>query len=174
MTEPLPAALLLVALAAAGCVSGPGAAAGDAGAEARPPPGGVLFALDAATQHCDDAATFMVGPALSDSGPCTSSRSVSFLVDVAPILAARCSGEVCHQATWGGQGAYDTLVGVRTSECCDARKRVLPGDPARSYVIQKLRGTDLCGGRPMPLSGIITEAEISTLEAWICAGAPRN
>jgi hypothetical protein len=96
---------------------------------------------------------------------------VSFRADVVPLLSSRCTGEICHEGTWGGPSAIEYLVGVPATECCDGRKRVAPGAPSQSYVVQKLRGVDLCAGRPMPLSGTITASEIQTLEDWICEGA---
>jgi hypothetical protein len=161
-------ALTFAGLSCSGCDGGGTPHATDAGAGG---PGSVL-SIGAAVPNCTDASAKQVGSALVEGGACASGPSVSFLRDVAPILAARCSGEICHQATWGGQGAYATLVDVRTSECCDGRKLVAPGDPAHSYVMQKLRGLDLCAGKPMPLSGTITAAEVSTIEGWICEGAP--
>jgi hypothetical protein len=55
------------------------------------------------------------------------------------------------------------------------RKRVNPGDPATSYLIDKLKGENLCSGVRMPKDGqALTATEIGTIEAWITAGASTN
>ncbi len=70
--------------------------------------------------------------------------------------------------------SYGNLVNVATSQCNDGRKRVLPGQPSQSYVIDKLMGVDLCFGTKMPKMGGVTQAEIQTIADWICEGAPNN
>jgi len=81
---------------------------------------------------------------------------------------------MCHAGEWDGIHGYPWLVGVRATECCDGRLRVDPGRPDRSYVMQKLRGEELCLGEKMPLSGTVSDAEVQTIEDWICAGAQEN
>jgi hypothetical protein len=94
--------------------------------------------------------------------------------DVQAILVAKCSP--CH--TTGASGglkldpadvAYSALVSHAVgAAACSSSVRVVPGDPANSYLIAKLRNTaGICGvqmprGRP-PLP----EEEIQTIEAWI-------
>jgi hypothetical protein len=59
------------------------------------------------------------------------------------------------------------------STCPDGRLLVTAGDVTASYLINKLRGVDMCSGRQMPLgtrTGIMP-TELSTIEAWICGGA---
>ncbi len=49
------------------------------------------------------------------------------------------------------------------------------GAPGRSYVIDKLQGTNLCGGGQMPLRGAaLPSSQIDLIRAWICNGAPNN
>jgi hypothetical protein len=90
------------------------------------------------------------------------------------ILTAKCSP--CH--TTGASGglkldpadlAYSSLVSHAVGAAsCSSQVRVVPGDPASSYLVAKLRNTPgICGvqmprGRP-PLP----EEEIQTIEAWI-------
>jgi hypothetical protein len=97
---------------------------------------------------------------------------VSYRSDVLPILTGNCNGEVCHNGTWGGSSAADFLVNARAPECCDGRFLVRPGDPDHSYLVQKLRGRDLCVGRKMPLDRTLSDADVSTLTDWVCEGAP--
>jgi hypothetical protein len=70
--------------------------------------------------------------------------------------------------------SYQELVNVATSQCNDGRKRVLPGQPSESYVIDKMMGVDLCFGTQMPKLGTIGAGSIATVSNWICAGAPDN
>lgn len=59
-------------------------------------------------------------------------------------------------------------------ECSDQRKRVLPGQPSQSYVIDKLMNVDICFGTQMPKLGAVPSAQITTIANWICEGAPNN
>ena len=66
--------------------------------------------------------------------------------------------------------AYAMLVNVPSVQVSSLR-RVNPGDPANSYLIQKLEGTQAVGSR-MPLGGpYLDQAEINQVRAWIQAGA---
>jgi hypothetical protein len=153
-----------VALALSAC-------AGHARNASRQDGGAPLFNVGLGAQ-CPDAAA-RAGTGSHDAGPCIPTRQVSYTADVVPIFEVNCAtGEVCHQGTWNGPRAAELLVGVPASECCDGRLRVKPGDPANSYVIQKLRGVELCAGQPMPLGGTLSESDITTLSDWICEGAP--
>jgi hypothetical protein len=131
-----------------------------------------LFTFDATFPVCREAGVPALGAGHTDGSACTPTRNVSYTDDVVPILGKNCSGEVCHSGEWAGAGAQRTLVDVPAKECCDARKLVRPGDPNGSYVIQKLRGTDLCDGGRMPLGRTIDERDIATISDWICEGAP--
>ncbi len=110
---------------------------------------------------------------------CDTTGSVSFSGDVAPMLAASCAGRGCHGGAMPREGldlnseaSYDHLVGVTASECSDGRLLVAPGDPARSYLLQKLTGADLCSGTLMPKADSpLSSSEIALLSGWICAGA---
>jgi hypothetical protein len=94
---------------------------------------------------------------------------VRYSKDVAPIFGS-CSGELCH-AAW----SYATTVGMSSEECCDRRKLIDPGRPERSYILQKLRGTDLCGNTSeMPPGANVPSAVLDVVESWICLGAPDN
>jgi hypothetical protein len=70
--------------------------------------------------------------------------------------------------------AYADLVGVAASECSDGRQRVLKGDAVKSYLIQKLTGTNMCSGTPMPKTGSLSGSQVALIGSWICAGAPNN
>ncbi len=92
--------------------------------------------------------------------------TVRFSTDVAPILDG-CTGELCH-----GAFTHAAIVGVASTECCDPRLIVKPGDVNHSYIIDKIRGHHLCGGAQMPLElPPVALATDQTLVQWICGGA---
>jgi hypothetical protein len=103
----------------------------------------------------------------ADAAPCDASSDVSYSATVAPILSG-CTGELCH-AAW----TRTLLVGRRSKECCDGRFLVVPGDPAQSYVVDKIGDHDLCGASsPMPLGGpALSSGDIRAISDWICLGA---
>lgn len=90
----------------------------------------------------------------------------------------------CHNgSTTDLPGAQDlrpgmsraSIVGVDSVECASmgGRKRIAPGDPANSYLLDKVKGIDLCAGTQMPPSGSpLSTDQIAAIEAWIAAGAP--
>jgi mono/diheme cytochrome c family protein len=71
-------------------------------------------------------------------------------------------------------GTYKALVNVATNEQPNL-KYVVPGDPANSYLIQKLLGAaGITGGR-MPLNGpYLDDATIAQVAAWIATGAAND
>jgi hypothetical protein len=53
--------------------------------------------------------------------------------------------------------------------------RVVPGDPAASYFIQKLEGLPGIVGQRMPLNGpYLTPGQITIIRQWIQNGALNN
>lgn len=102
------------------------------------------------------------------------------------ILAARCTS--CHDASHRSglhmssvAEAYNTLVNIPAGEgqsgegsACGASglKRVLPADPNRSLLVQKLgpAGNVPCGAH-MPLGGELDERSLARIRAWISDGA---
>jgi hypothetical protein len=66
--------------------------------------------------------------------------------------------------------SFAALVNVNSTEV-PALKRVMPGDPANSYLMHKLEGSQSVGSR-MPLGGpFLDAAAIDQVRAWIQAGA---
>jgi hypothetical protein len=93
---------------------------------------------------------------------------VGYVAEIAPIFAASCSGELCHDTP-----RRSSLVGVASSECCDGRPLVVPGDPSGSYLMSKLMGVGMCAGGTMPAGApLLPEAQIDLIRRWICEGAP--
>jgi hypothetical protein len=98
---------------------------------------------------------------------------VSFEHDVQPLIG-HCGGEMCH-AGIGTSWQYTSLVGVETMQCDDHRLMVAPGDPAASYLMQKLEGRQMCMGVGMPkMLPPLPPAELQTIASWICQGALNN
>ena len=96
------------------------------------------------------------------------------------IFTPRCAG--CH--TGSGRflpavqnltdgNAYASLVGVPSIER-PTEIKVVPGDPANSYLIKKLEGVGISGAR-MPFNGTpLTDGQILVIRRWIEIGAPNN
>jgi hypothetical protein len=67
--------------------------------------------------------------------------------------------------------SYQAIVDVASSQC-SSRKRVAPGDPGASYVMNKLMGVNLCFGSQMPKAGFgLPQADLDKIGSWICGGA---
>ena len=89
---------------------------------------------------------------------------------------------VCHAGSAAPEGlrldaadSYNLLVGVPSTEA-PPLLRVNPGDPANSYIIQKLQGTAAVGAR-MPYGCPATQPCLSAntiafIQQWIANGAP--
>jgi hypothetical protein len=83
----------------------------------------------------------------------------------------------CHAGAQAPQGlrledgvSYTMLVDVPSAQVPDLR-RVLPGDPGNSYLVQKLEGTAAVGGR-MPLDlPPLDQQQLDLIRQWIAAGA---
>ena len=107
--------------------------------------------------------------------------SVSFSGTIEPILATQCAGNGCHGAPMPKAGldlragsAYAQLVNVTANQCDDGRLRVAPGNPAQSYLLDKILNVDLCSGTKMPKMGTVPDADIEAISNWICGGALDN
>ncbi len=91
---------------------------------------------------------------------------VSFLGEVRPILQMWCTG--CHPpsggldlTTWSG-----LLAGGQSGPA------VIPGNPDQSLLVLRISGAE---GPQMPLGGpALSEADQTTIRAWIQAGAENN
>ena len=84
----------------------------------------------------------------------------------------------CHIGAGAPQGlrldaanSYAMLVNVNSNEV-PALKRVNPGNPDQSYIVQKISGNAAVGGR-MPLGqAALQQDRIDLIRQWIAAGAP--
>jgi methionine-rich copper-binding protein CopC len=110
-------------------------------------------------------------------GPIDGPLVATFESIQAHVFTPACAG--CHSGATAPQGlrldatsSYDLLVGVASSEV-PTLQRVQPGDPDRSYLVQKLEGRAAVGAR-MPLGGpYLEQATIDVIRQWISDGAAR-
>jgi hypothetical protein len=131
--------------------------------------GGLLLNVPVTT--CPDGGTVDAGQAAVST--CVPAQHRNFATDVQPIFGA-CSGEICHD--FAAKGGVALAIGSLSAECCDRRALIAPGFPERSYLLDKLRGQDLCAdSRSMPLDKPpLSAADIEIISDWICEGAPIN
>ena len=109
--------------------------------------------------------------------------SARFDADVQPIFTMTCAFAGCHTGAGSPQGmdltagvAFANIVSVTAGQAGLAR--IEPGDPAASYLIHKLLGTqaDVGGsGAQMPRGGTpLAKAVIDIIRAWTQGGANNN
>ncbi len=128
----------------------------------------------------------LTAEAKDGAGNTTTSAPVPVTVGTAPTLASlqssifgpHCSG--CHNGSGGTlPGSMDLTSAANTAAALTnvtslevpSLKRVTPGDPNNSYIVQKLEGTQAVGAR-MPFGGpYLDQATINQVRDWIQAGA---
>lgn len=106
------------------------------------------------------------------------------MASVAAITAANCAVAGCHDAITKShgmdlstpEGVYAAWVNELGFDHCGnvSKKRVVPGDPAASFVMSKITATESCGlsdPMPPPPRARLTPFEIDLIRAWIAAGA---
>jgi hypothetical protein len=130
------------------------------------PAGDYLLAITASDVH--GASTMLTFPVHVSAATCAAPPAVQ------AIFNLRCFS--CHIANSAGglslatpEAAFANLVGVHAvgTGCMD-RVRVIPGSPATSYLIAKLRNIPPICGLPMPRNRPpLPEEEIATIESWI-------
>ncbi|MEL6742893.1 MAG: c-type cytochrome domain-containing protein, partial [Planctomycetota bacterium] len=102
-----------------------------------------------------------------DSEP--ASEEVHFLTKIKPILEARCVS--CH-------GPKKKKGGLRLEPIAEAFLEgeedwwtILPGDPAGSLLVERIKLTADDDGVMPPRGELLTKEEISLIEQWIARGA---
>lgn len=131
------------------------------------------------TTSTSDTSTSSSGGNCADPTVCGSCNGVvSFAADVEPFLAQACGSTSCHKGVNGQAGltltvgkAYDELVNVPAMQCSDGRMRVMPGDPANSYILDKVLNVDVCSGKKMPTTTSLSDPQVQLIADWICGGA---
>lgn len=95
-------------------------------------------------------------------------ETVSFALDIAPLLSASCVE--CHRAGNTG-GGLDLATFEQLWKGGDSGAMIVPGKPAESLMVEKLKGTAAEGGQ-MPLNRPAWSADkIALVEKWIAEGA---
>lgn len=128
-------------------------------------------------------AALLLAPYLGMAEDTAALPAVSFKADIQPIFNAQCV--FCHVTgaengglNLGRRDAYAALMAASTEAPMMAR--VTPSDPLKSYLIHKLRGTQLDAGgsgNRMPMIDPPRPLEPAQLELfvrWIESGAPNN
>ncbi|MDA0336177.1 MAG: hypothetical protein O2782_13515 [bacterium] len=93
------------------------------------------------------------------------------------IFTPKCATSGCHSGGSPAQGMSLTsanvaaaTIGVASAQVANL-KRIDPGNPDGSYLLQKVRGTG--AGSQMPLGGApLSASEIQLIVDWVSAGAP--
>lgn len=105
---------------------------------------------------------------------------ISFNKDVKSILATNCAESNCHAGTepWMDlnlrlENSYENIVHHASKEVPGLRL-ILPFHPESSYLLQKIKGTRIKGGRMPYKRDPLSEKDISLVEEWIKQGAIRN
>jgi hypothetical protein len=117
----------------------------------------------------------------TSSSTTNSTGGTSFTRDIQPIFTDNCV--VCHQGSNPPGGlslepgkAYGNLVNKPSTE--SSLMKVAPGSPDKSYLINKLFGTQAQAGgsgAQMPYGGTpLFAAQLSLIQQWISQGAPNN
>ncbi|MEO7332238.1 MAG: hypothetical protein ABI193_26920 [Minicystis sp.] len=105
-----------------------------------------------------------------------SGQSVSLANDIVPITKVNCGAVAgCHTPLKTAAGTYQYLVGRLADQCTELRLMVEPSHPEKSYLVDKITGTNMCSGDSMPKGKpMLPDAEIQLMVDWICEGAPEN
>jgi hypothetical protein len=97
----------------------------------------------------------------------------------AEVFAKSCAFSTCHKGASPAGGValdgptYDILVN-KESVVVPGNILVVPGDPAGSYLYQKLTQTKPTNGTQMPPTAPLGAARTEMIEAWIEAGAKND
>lgn len=127
-----------------------------------------------------------------DAGGAVDARNPypSFRDDVVPIVQASCALTACHASKESNLGiflAYDPAQIYselkKTSPTATGEAFVVPGDPAKSYLMVKLEGKQAalaakcaagsCGAE-MPPGSLLPADKLETVRKWITEGAKDN
>lgn len=100
----------------------------------------------------------------------TGKETVSFARDIAPILAANCTG--CHIAGRQAQANFRMDTFAQFLRGGDSGKVIVSEKPAESLLVKKLKGEG--GGQRMPAGGrpALSPEKIELISTWISEGAP--
>jgi hypothetical protein len=142
---------------------------------------GGLLALAVVVAACDEKLKDLTGPT-PELAPTFSSIQQNIFESTDGSGRPACTN--CHTANGrtpaGGlnlehQSAYAALVSVASTGKSGA-VRVVPGDPANSYIVQKLEGTAGIVGSRMPRNSAVflTDGQMRVIRRWIEQGARQD
>lgn len=105
-------------------------------------------------------------------GPCLTEADVA-----AAVFAPSCAGSACHDARrpkagldLATPGIAERLRDVRSiHDACAERLLLVPGDPAASFLVDKVLGRQGSCGDPMPELGNLAPAQRQCLAEWVAA-----
>ncbi len=125
------------------------------------------------------AAGFLVLAGCPGSGPTEPPASPGpFAAVEREILVPKCAGEGCHSGPEPAGGldlsagrAYESLVGIPSVRRPE-RKRVVPGAPERSYLMERLTPGGDTPKMP-PGAAPLSAGEVARIRNWIAGGAGR-
>lgn len=95
------------------------------------------------------------------------------------VFAKSCAFSTCHKGASPAGGlaldgpAYENLVGVAATGA-PGKKRVVPGDPDNSYIVEKMTKAKPQSGEQMPPTAPLSDEKIEMIRAWIEAGAEND
>lgn len=111
----------------------------------------------------------------TDSDEPADSSTVTLAQLSAEIFTPTCAAAGCHAASRPAENMPLTadliaaaIIDVPSNQLPDI-KRVDPGNPDGSYLLQKVRGTG--AGAQMPIGGVLSDEQIQRIADWIAAGA---
>ena len=102
----------------------------------------------------------------STHGADAGDTAVTFERDVRPIFKTHCFQ--CHGEANVREGALDLRLRRWMVEGGDSGPAITPGDPAGSYLLDRIRDGEMPPGEGAHL----TAGEIAAIERWVAAGAP--
>ena len=128
---------------------------------------------------CDEPLADLTGPT---PGLKPTFASIQSEIFESPDSSGRPACTNCHNATLSRFNGLDLSRNVAYTNLVRAASRgkpgatrVIPGDPAGSYLIQKLEGATGIVGARMPLNGpYLTSGQIAVIRRWIETGAAQD
>jgi len=98
----------------------------------------------------------------------TGKETTSFARDVAPVLAKSCTG--CHGANRPREN-FSLLTFEGLLKGGDGGQVIVPGKPAESLIVKKIKGTAADGQRMPLMQPALADDAIAKIEKWIEEGA---
>ena len=139
----------------------------------------VAASLCVVAAGCDEKLSDLTGPTPNLEPTFTSVRTliVTQSDSAGRTACVQCHTNVGRNPAGGLNMAGDTYAAFvnQPSRLRAGETLVIPGDPANSYLIKKLKGVGITGVR-MPFNGppYLTDGQILVIERWIQLGAQNN